>query len=155
MTGLSIHALRYYEKEGIIRRVDRTPGGRRVYSEECASMVVGALCLKDAGMTLPQIKEFFDMTAEGNATLPQRLDMLRTARANLQEQQRQLELNLKFVEFVISYFKGAIGAAKDGQDPEATHPFMTVEGAFKFPTARAEDGRLHPFVPELVRMLED
>ena len=34
-TGLSVHALRYYEKEGILaHQVHRGPGGRRVYTQQ-------------------------------------------------------------------------------------------------------------------------
>ncbi len=146
-TGLSIHTLRYYEKEGVLRRVERTPGGRRVYSEECVSMVIGALCLKQAGMTLPQIKEFYDLTAQGVDTLPQRLDMLRAARENLLEQQEQIAMNLRFVDFVEGYCKGAIETVCQGGDPEATHPLLTAEGAFRFPCVRTADGRLQPFLP--------
>ncbi len=146
-TGLSIHTLRYYEKEGVLRRVERTPGGRRVYNEECVSMVIGALCLKQAGMTLPQIKDFFDLTARGMETLPMRLDMLRDARRNLLEVQEQLKMHLKFVEFIMDYCKGAIETVRNGGDPEASHPFLTAEGAFKFPCVRMPDGRLRPRIP--------
>ncbi len=146
-TGLSIHTLRYYEKEGVLRRVERTPGGRRVYSEECVSMVIGALCLKEAGMTLPQIKDFYDLTAQGIETLPLRLDMLRAARANLLELQKQIAKHLQFVDFLSDYCKGAIETVRQGGDPEATHPYLTAEGAFKFPCVRTPDGRLRPRIP--------
>jgi hypothetical protein len=33
-TGLSAHNLRYYEKEGLLSPVERTPGGFRQYSDE-------------------------------------------------------------------------------------------------------------------------
>ena len=33
-TGLSSHTLRYYEKEGLIPGVERSPGGFRQYTEE-------------------------------------------------------------------------------------------------------------------------
>ncbi len=146
-TGLSIHTLRYYEKEGVLRRVERTPGGRRVYSEASVGTVVGALCLKQAGLTLPQIKEFYDWTVQGASTLPKRLELLRDARENLRRQQQELEENLKFVDWVISYTKGAIATDKDGGDPEASHPFLPASGVFNFPCVRTEDGRLQPFIP--------
>ncbi len=146
-TGLSIHTLRYYEKEGVLRRVERTPGGRRMYSEASVGTVVGALCLKQAGLTLPQIKEFYDWTVQGSETLPKRLEMLRAARENLRQQQEQIEENLRFVEWVIGYCKGAIASEKEGGDPETSHPFLTAQGVFNFPCVRTADGRLQPFIP--------
>ncbi len=150
-TGLSIHTLRYYEKEGVLRRVERTPGGRRVYTEESVSMVIGALCLKQVGMTLPQIKEFYDLTAQGIETLPQRLDMLRAAHASLIEAQKEIARHLQFVDYITEYCKGAIETVRQGGDPEATHPFLTAEGAFKFPCVRLPDGRLRPRIPGAYR----
>ncbi len=146
-TGLSIHTLRYYEKEGVLRRVERTPGGRRVYSEASIGTVIGALCLKQAGLTLPQIKEFYDLTVQGPDTLPQRLEMLHAARQNLLEQQEKIEAHLKFVDFVISYGQGALKIASEGGDPVSSHPFLTAEGAFNFPCERGKDGCLMPYVP--------
>ncbi len=148
-TGLSIHTLRYYEKEGVLRRVERTAGGRRLYSEASVGTVIGALCLKQAGLTLPQIKEFFDLTVQGTETQPQRLEILRAARRNLLEQQERIAGHLKFVDFAISYSKGAIATAREGGDPEASHPFLTAEGAFNFPCERGEDGSLLPHLPSV------
>ncbi len=146
-TGLSIHTLRYYEKEGVLRRVERTPGGRRVYSEASVGTVVGALCLKQAGLTLPQIKEFYDWTVQGAETLPKRLEMLCGARESLQQQLEQIQENLRFVDWVIGYCKGAIASEQEGGDSEASHPLLTAEGVFNFPCVRTADGRLQPFLP--------
>ena len=82
-TGLSIHTLRYYEKEGLLRYVERTESGRRVYGEASMGCLLGVLCMKQAGMTLPQIKAFMDVTIEGVATLPKRLEMMLSAREQL------------------------------------------------------------------------
>lgn len=38
-TGLGIHTLRWYEKEGLLFDIARTKGGRRLYSDKDVEMV--------------------------------------------------------------------------------------------------------------------
>ncbi len=147
-TGLSVHALRYYEKAGVLRRVERTPSGRRLYSEASVGTLIGTLMLKQAGLTLPQVKEFFDLSVQGAGTLPQRLEILEAARGNLLDQQEQLKLHLQFVDYIIRYSKDALASSLEGDDPDASHPFLTAEGAFRYPYVRMKDGRLVPYVPD-------
>ena len=42
-TGLSAHTLRYYEKEGLLSHVDRSPGGFRQYNDEDME-ALGLIC---------------------------------------------------------------------------------------------------------------
>ncbi|MFI3243535.1 MAG: MerR family transcriptional regulator [Akkermansia sp.] len=147
-TGLSIHTLRFYEKEGILRHVERTASGRRVYSEASLGCIIGILCLKEAGLSLPQIKDFFDSTLEGNESLPQRLALLQTARANLMAQREELERNIQFVETVIAYGEGAQQTAEEGGNPDEIFPFLTLKGIAAFPYMQMKDGKLEPCIPE-------
>lgn len=141
-TGLSIHTLRFYEKEGILRYVERTASGRRVYGKESLACLVGALCMKQAKLTLSQIKEFFDMTKQGNETLPQRLDMLKTARANLEEMRNHINQCLELVNFFVSGGQEALAVQKSGGDAQAAFPFLTLDGILNFPYKMVGDGKL-------------
>ena len=57
-SGRSIHAIRWYEAQGLIPGVERDGGGRRVYSD----LHVGWLDLMDrlrrTGMTIAQMREY-------------------------------------------------------------------------------------------------
>lgn len=146
-TGLSIHTLRFYEKEGILRHVERTASGRRVYSEDSLGCVIGILVLKEAGFSLPQIKDFFDSSLGGNETLRHRIELLETARQNLVEQQRILNRNILFVETAISYSAAASEAADKGVNVEEKFPYLTLKGITSFPYLHMKDGKLEPFLP--------
>ncbi len=151
-TGLSVHTLRYYEKAGIIRHVERTPSGRRIYGEDSVACLIGALCLKQTRVTLAQIKEFFDATVEGEATLTHRLEILTQARNNLIEMQESVARSLKLVEFFIEGTRSAVDAMKSGEDPDAAFPLITRAGIANLPTMMA-DGKLAPDLPSLIASL--
>ena len=146
-TGLSIHTLRYYEKEGLLRYVERTESGRRVYGEASMGCLLGVLCMKRAGMTLPQIKAFMDVTIEGVSTLPKRLEMMENAREQLYKLKEAVDRGLQLADFFIGGCRNAMEALKNGADPEAAFPYITRDGIIEFPFQLTEAGRLEPDTP--------
>ena len=146
-TGLSIHTLRYYEKEGLLRYVERTESGRRVYGEASMGCLLGVLCMKQAGMTLPQIKAFMDVTIEGVSTLPKRLEMMENARDQLKKLKDAVDRGLQLADFFIGGCRSAMEALENGADPEAAFPYITRDGIIEFPFQLTEEGRLEPDSP--------
>lgn len=154
-TGLSVHTLRFYEKEGIIRHVERTASGRRVYGEDSIGCLIGALCMKQARLTLAQIKDFFDLTVRGSETLPHRHEMLLEARHNLIDLQENLAKSLKLVDFFIEGTGAAMEAVKNGENPDEAFPLLTREGIATLPTIVTEDGKLEPYMPAIIDDVDD
>ena len=152
-TGLSVHTLRYYEKAGIIRHVERTASGRRIYGEDSVACLIGALCLKQARVTLAQIKEFFDATVQGEATLTHRLEIMTQARNNLIDMQESVERSLKLVDFFIEGTQAAVQAMKSGKNPDEAFPLITRAGIANLPTMM-DDGKLAPDMPTLIASLD-
>lgn len=146
-TGLSIHTLRFYEKEGLLRYVERTESGRRVYGEASMGCLLGVLCMKQAGMTLPQIKAFMDVTIEGAASLPKRLEMMINAREQLSKLKEAVERGLQLADFFIGGCKNAMEALQNGADPEEAFPYITRDGIIEFPFQLTDEGKLEPDTP--------
>lgn len=146
-TGLSIHTLRYYEKEGLLRYVERTESGRRVYGEASMGCLLGVLCMKQAGMTLPQIKAFMDVTIEGVETLPQRLEMMVSAQEQLLKLKEAVDRGLQLADFFIKGCRNAMEALQNGANPEEAFPYITRNGIIDFPFLMKEDGKLEPAAP--------
>ncbi|MBR3944926.1 MAG: MerR family transcriptional regulator [Akkermansia sp.] len=148
-TGLSVHTLRFYEKEGIIRHVERTESGRRIYGEDSIGCLIGALCMKQARLTLSQIKEFFDLTVKGSESLPHRLEMLASARENLIGLQANIAKSIKLVDFFIDGANAALTAMANGEDPDKAFPLLTREGIATIPTMMTDEGKLEPDMPAI------
>lgn len=146
-TGLSIHTLRFYEKEGLLRYVERTPSGRRIYNEASMGCLMGVQCMKQAGMTLPQIKEFLDATKEGASTLPHRLEMVLHAKEQLQKMMESIQQGLELADFFIAGCQKALEAAKQGKNPDKAFPYITLDGIVNFPFIITESGKFEPAPP--------
>src|SRR3977135_1005342 len=77
-TGLSVHALRFYEREGILADpVRRGPGGRRVYSEDDVEWLAMCTRFRSSGMPLAAIRQYTDLVRRGAGNEKDRLAVLR------------------------------------------------------------------------------
>lgn len=114
--GLEPHTLRFYEKEGIVSP-GRTPSGIRTYTEEDVSQLETALCLKSTGMPLKEIKRYFQLVQEGDATLDQRLEIFTSHRERVIEGIAVMEKYLQKIDHKISWYQGFV-AKKKGESQE-------------------------------------
>ncbi len=130
--------------------MERTASGRRVYGEDSIGCLIGALCLKQARLTLAQIKEFFDLTVRGSESLPHRLEMLSTARANLEYLKNNIDKSIQLVDFFIEGAKAAMDAMGEGKNPDEAFPLLTREGIATIPTILTEEGKLEPYMPAII-----
>ncbi|GEO78090.1 transcription regulator [Companilactobacillus mindensis DSM 14500] len=106
-TGLSSYTLRYYDKQGLMPFVHRDDVGRREFTENDMDFIELITCLKETGMSLKEIREFVNMSMEGNDTLEQRLEMFKKQRDEVLEQIRQSQKYLEKLSHKVQYFEMA------------------------------------------------
>ena len=68
-TGLSVHALRFYEREGLfVTPVHRGAAGRRVYTEWDLEWLEVCVRLRASGMPPTAIRRYADLVRQEKAT---------------------------------------------------------------------------------------
>ncbi|WP_454852392.1 heavy metal-responsive transcriptional regulator [Promicromonospora soli] len=88
--GTSAKTLRFYEAQGLLPEVGRTPTGYRDYPREVVSRVDFVHRGKAAGLTLAQIKQILDVRDRDQAPCEHVRSLLDTKLADLDQQIRQL-----------------------------------------------------------------
>lgn len=153
-TGLSLHTLRFYEKEGLLRYVERTTSGRRIYGEASLGSLMGVITLKQAGLTLPQIKEMFDGIRDLSencrdvASVEGCYALILEAKARLEKQAEEISRGLQLLKFFVEGGKKALQAAREGKNATDVFPFMTKEGILNMQFSRDAGGKLEASIPE-------
>lgn len=116
-TGLSVHALRYYEREGLTlsRHVTRGTGGQRRYSRQDVLWLRMCTKLKASGMPLAQIRRYADLVREGPGNEQQRLELLREQQARVESQLAELQECLRVINRKVGVYEQhlANGTAPD------------------------------------------
>lgn len=107
LTGLGVHTLRYYKREGLLSPA-RSQANRRVYTERDAAWAAFIRRLKETGMPLREIRRFAQLRAQGEATAAARLDMLIDHQARLGGQIVQLQEHQRALEGKIDWYRRAL-----------------------------------------------
>ncbi|MEU5107436.1 MULTISPECIES: MerR family transcriptional regulator [unclassified Streptomyces] len=108
-TGLSVHALRFYEREGLfINAVRRGAGGRRVYSEDDVDWLTVCIILRASGMPLPTLRRYTDLVRDGAGNEEERLTLMREHQENVTAQIGRLSESLDLIRFKVGVYEDLV-----------------------------------------------
>ncbi|MFZ0902026.1 MAG: MerR family transcriptional regulator [Candidatus Sulfotelmatobacter sp.] len=103
-TGRSIHAIRWYEAQGLIPGVVRDNGRRRVYNELHLGWLDLIDRLRRTGMSIAQMREYAALVKQGHRTLRKRHKLLSAHRARVKEKITEWTQALKLVDRKIDFY---------------------------------------------------
>ena len=102
---ISISALRFYDKEGLLPLINRTNGNIRVFDDtdiECLKMIE---CLKTTGMPIKDIKLFFEWCEEGDSTIDKRYQLFIQQKERTEQQIALLQNALDRINYKCEYYR--------------------------------------------------
>ncbi|MGG0461528.1 MerR family transcriptional regulator [Priestia aryabhattai] len=105
MTGLSTHTLRYYEKIGLIKNVQRAQTGYRQYTDVDLAWIQFLIRLRVTGMPMLKMKQFSDLRQKGDSTITARKELLEEHYKDVLGKIGELELNSHRIEEKIAHYK--------------------------------------------------
>ncbi len=82
-TARSVHAIRWYETQGLMPGVLRNSSGRRIYNERHVDWLLLMERLRRTGMSIAEMRRYTVLVKQGKATLGARRDMLAAHRARV------------------------------------------------------------------------
>lgn len=110
--------LRFYDREGLLPFVERSPGGIRIFTETDYRWLKIISCLKSAGMPLKDIRRYIEMAMQGEETIDARLQMFIDQRERLLRQMAELQQTLDVVEYKCWYYETAKAAGNENAPKE-------------------------------------
>jgi len=123
-TGLSVHALRFYEREGLlIGEVVRTSGGRRRFSTADVEWLQICVRLRESGMPLAQLQEFATLVRDGPGNEEQRLALLQKHENHVRAQLSALQYCLDIIQLKVTFYQERVAneTAEGIWDPTNGH----------------------------------
>ncbi len=108
-TNLTAFTLRYYDKEGLLSP-GRTEKGIRYFTDADLSRIETVRCLKNTGMTIREIRHFFDLCSLGEESLSDQLELFLQHRAKILNELQVLQQHLQQVDEQITWFHTALAA---------------------------------------------
>ena len=102
--------LRYYDKEGLLPFVARSPGGIRMFHDTDLEWLKVIGCLKKAGMPIKNIRVYIALAMQGDETIDQRLALFRNQREALRNQLAELQATMETLEYKCWFYETAQAA---------------------------------------------
>lgn len=103
--NLTPHTIRYYENENIISP-HRHKNGIRYFTNEDLEQIEMICCLKATGMSIKDIKAYFDLCLQGDKTLEKRMEIFTSHREHILNELDLLKKHLNKIDDKISWYKG-------------------------------------------------
>jgi DNA-binding transcriptional MerR regulator len=111
-TGLSVHALRFYEREGLLASpVRRGPDGRRAYSEQDMEWLELCVKLRSSGMPLTAIRRYAELVGQGTGNEHERLTLMREHQERLSAQITALHACLEMITIKVKLYEESVAAS--------------------------------------------
>ena len=103
--GLTADTLRYYERIGLVPKVNRSSNGNRDYREEDCRWVHFIKCMRGAGVPIEVLIEYVSLFQQGDATKDVRTQLLIEERAKLAQRIEELQQTLHRLDFKIERYE--------------------------------------------------
>lgn len=91
---LTTDTIRYYERIGLIPRVNRNKSGIRDFTEEDCRWVEFIKCMRGAGLSIEILTEYVNLFQEGSSTVKARKELLIEQRNQLADRIREMQETL-------------------------------------------------------------
>ena len=75
--GISTYSIRYYHDHGMLPFVKRDANNNRVFDDGDLQWLNIIVCLRTTGMPVERIQHYLDLAQAGDATIPERYEMMK------------------------------------------------------------------------------
>jgi DNA-binding transcriptional MerR regulator len=119
-TGRSVHAIRWYEAQGLVPGVERDGGGRRVYTEHHVGWLEFMDRLRGTGMSVAQMRAYTALVKKGSdVALEERRALLKAHKARVLENIERWTEALTLIEAKLEFYDEWV--AKGQRPPVGPH----------------------------------
>lgn len=105
---ISSDTLRYYERIGLVPSIKRTRGGIREYNELDVKRIEFIKCMRNAGLSIEMLIEYFNLFEQGDETAEARKDLLKEQREVLASKIAELQKTLDYLDYKIAAYESHI-----------------------------------------------
>ena len=100
--------LRYYERIGLIPRVNRNKSGIRDYTEEDCKWVEFIKCMRDAGLSIEVLTEYVGLFQQGDSSIEARRELFVEQRKMLNKRMEDIQKTLERLDYKIASYEPII-----------------------------------------------
>lgn len=106
--GMPQDTLRYYERIGLIPRVNRNKNGIRDYTEQDCKWVEFIKCMRASGLPIEVLIEYVELFQQGDATIEARKAIFVEQRRLLLERMAEMQRTLERLDYKLAVYEQTV-----------------------------------------------
>lgn len=103
-TGLTYDALKFYCNEGLIPNVKRDKNNYRIFNNSDIAWIKSLSCLKNCGMSIVEMKEYLDLCLKGEASIPERKNILDAKLKELEHKIQEIQESIDYIHWKHQFY---------------------------------------------------
>ena len=116
LTGLSVHTLRLYEREGLFAGdVQRDSAGRRAYTQVDVDWLTMCLRLRSSGMPIATIRRYAELVRAGGGNEAERLLLLKNHEQEIERRLAELAECHAVITAKVRTYESHLGTGSSGE----------------------------------------
>lgn len=102
--GITPHALRFYDKEGLLPGLSRR-NNQRFFSYDDIEWLRYIKCWRKTGMTVADVKRYHELFLQGDSTFAERFKMVQAQREKAKRDVKEAKERLKLIEWKLRRYE--------------------------------------------------
>ena len=107
-TGLTYDTLKFYCNEGLIPNVKRDKNNYRVFNDKDIEWIKSLSCLKNCGMSIVEMKEYLALCLKGEATIPERQEILNNKLKELEYKINKIQDSINYIHWKQNFYNDVL-----------------------------------------------
>lgn len=103
-TGLKYETLKFYCNQGLVPNVKRDSKNYRVFDDRDIAWINSLNCLKNCGMSIPEMKEYIELCMVGESSIPKRKIILKNKRKRLEDELQRIKDSMDFIDWKQGFY---------------------------------------------------
>lgn len=115
---LTVHTVRHYCDMGLVPNLRHDKHGNRIFDEESMNWLKAAKFLRASGLSISEIREYFELCQDGERSIAKRQEILIQLREKSQRKLEELQIHIECLSDKIEQCQNVI----DGNGADDCNP---------------------------------
>lgn len=108
LLNIPASTLRYYDKQGILLNLKRNESGIRQFDDTDIDMLRHLHLFKIAGMSLKEIRRYFELFAQGESSIAERYELIKNQEEKTRQAIEEMKKSLLVLEGKREHYQGLL-----------------------------------------------
>jgi len=102
--NISTYSIRYYHDHGMLPYVKRDANNNRIFEDSDLEWLHLIICFRSTGMPVERIQHYLELVQAGDATIPERYDMMKVQQERTLTEINELQTHLQTINLKVDHY---------------------------------------------------